>query len=98
MRPGSWQRTGAILLRPEPAPIYWNHLTADEQHRRSNLLNKALEPLKVSASTGLINELSGMLLPDALIIFIDDVALCPEDNRRSNLSTCQSKGAYDLCL
>lgn len=51
----------------------------DRIGRSSELRNKALEPLKVSAARGPINELDGMFSPDALIIFINDVALCPED-------------------
>jgi alpha-1,3-mannosyltransferase len=51
----------------------------DRIKRLSELRNKALEPLKVSAATGPISELAGMFSPDALIIFINDVALCPED-------------------
>lgn len=58
--------TSAINLKAE---------RKDRIKRLSELRNKALEPLKVSTATGPINELVGMFSPDALIIFINDVAL-----------------------
>ncbi|KAJ5894955.1 hypothetical protein N7495_006646 [Penicillium taxi] len=45
----------------------------------SKLRNKALDPLKAQGPSGLMPELADMYSPEAVIIFINDIALCPED-------------------
>lgn len=45
----------------------------------SDLRNMALGPLKAKGVMGPMDALAGMYSPDTVIIFINDIALCPED-------------------
>ncbi|KAJ5595137.1 uncharacterized protein N7459_001345 [Penicillium hispanicum] len=45
----------------------------------AELRNKALDPLKTINTMGHGTELAGTFSPEAVIIFINDIALCPED-------------------
>lgn len=66
-------------LLPSTAPSTPKQKAKSKSSTYPSCTTKTFEPLKVSAATGPINELDGMFSPDALVIFINDVALCPED-------------------
>ena len=45
----------------------------------AELRNKALDPLRVQSTSGSESGLAEMYSPDAVVIFVNDIALCPED-------------------
>jgi alpha-1,3-mannosyltransferase len=72
---------GARYSLNEVKPIARNLTDLDKEKHVAHLRNKVLEPLKVQGggARGLMDDLAGVYSPEALIIFVDQIALCPED-------------------
>ncbi|KAJ5303008.1 hypothetical protein N7476_009807 [Penicillium atrosanguineum] len=70
---------GARFFLDEVRSIPRNSTEALKEKRVAELRNKVLEPLKFVGAQGLIDDLAGIYSPEALIIFVDQIALCPED-------------------
>lgn len=72
---------GARYFLNEVRPIARNLTDLDKDKHVAELRNKVLEPLKVQGdgARGLMDDLAGVYSPEALVIVVDQIALCPED-------------------
>lgn len=64
----------------------------------AELRNMALLPLKSVTSSGSSDKLREMYSSDAVIIFVNDIVLCPEDILELVFQYANQGGTYDLCI
>ncbi|KAJ5661984.1 uncharacterized protein N7477_009600 [Penicillium maclennaniae] len=70
---------GARFYLIEVTSIPRNSTGISKEKHIAESRNKVLEPLKIVGAQGVIDDLAGMYSPEALIVFVDQIALCPED-------------------
>lgn len=70
---------GARFFVKEVESIPHNSTATLKEKHTAKLRNKVLEPLKIVGAQGVIDDLAGIYSPEALIIFVDQISLCPED-------------------